>query len=318
MSNSQSDQADVAVVGGGAWGIALAAAAGRQGKVLLLSRREVGSVPANVHVSKDFAALRDTRLIVLAVPSSVALSVAREVGDHTDGSHYIVHGVRGLVGERMDTISEVLTSQVPTRRLGALGGPALADEILKGKPSVLVCGTRFPELAKKVSSVFGSESLRVYSTTDIKGLEWASALVGCMAVSIGFAKERDMGAGLIAALICRSMGEAARIAAEAGGDERTLLGLGGYGDLLASIEQEQRPEVRLGRAMAKGSDLNEVRSALGERVEAVELIPRILAWTASRGVRAPIFEALAKGLTKKLTPDGIVQELMTLPVLDAP
>jgi glycerol-3-phosphate dehydrogenase (NAD(P)+) len=323
-----SEQRPVAVIGGGVWGVALAAAAARNRNVFLVSRRKVSSLPKGVTHSPIMDPVRECGLVILAVPSSVAKAVAREVGDHTDGSHFVVHGVRGLVSEQEEgspaapeeissellTIGEVALSQIPSRRIGALGGPALAEEILQGKPSVLVCGSRFPEVREAVIGALGSKSIRVYPTQDLKGLEWASALVGCMAVSIGFASERGMGAGLIAALICRSMGEAARIAESAGGDERTLLGLAGYGDLLASIEQEGRPEVQLGRALAKGKPLAKFVKDFGQRIEAVELIPRIFRWTYKHSVRAPIFQALAESIEGRLSGEQVVERLMTLPI----
>ena len=96
-----------------------------------------------------------------------------------DGAHYVVHGVRGLVSDDGDlvTISDVIREETPVRRTGALGGPALASDILAGRPSVVVVGSRFPEVNEAVASALGSSTLRVYPTTDQTGLEWASALV---------------------------------------------------------------------------------------------------------------------------------------------
>src|SRR5262249_12990809 len=142
--------------------------------------------------------------------------------------------------------------------------------------------------------------------------EWASALVGCLAIGVGFAQGMGLGAGLSAAVIARSIQEAARIAAAAGGDERTLLGLSGYGDLLASIEQPQRAEVALGQALARGRSLEDALRDSKQRVEAVELVPRVTAWAEQSGVRAPIFRALTEGvLSSARSPEVIVRELMT-------
>lgn len=304
----------VGVVGGGPWGLALAAAAARTTETVLVSRREFEQAPEGVRIERDYAALKDTRLVILAVPSSVAADAAKQIGDHLDGSHYVVHGVRGLVGAELATISELVRDFTPSRRVGALGGPVLAQDLLEGRTSVLVCGSKFPEVNRAVKRAFSSNSLRVYSTPDLHGLEWASALVGCLAIVIGFARGKGLSPALVAALICRSMGEAARIAGHAGGDERTLLGLAGYGDLLASIEQEGRPEVQLGRAMAKGISVLDARASATERIEAIDLIPRIVAWAETHRVRTPIFHALAAGITGTRTTSQILQELMTAPM----
>jgi glycerol-3-phosphate dehydrogenase (NAD(P)+) len=315
------NQRKVAVVGGGAWGLALASAAARaESNVVLLSRRDLNSsLPRGVRVvrtSKEAA--EHARLIVLAVPSSVARSVTRELGDHLDGSHYVVHGVRGLVhgtdAEDLHTISEVIREETPVRRTGALGGPALAQDLLAGRPSVVVVGSRYPEVNEAATTALGSPTLRVYPTQDLLGLEWASALVGCLTIAVGYAQATQTSPGLVAALISRAVGEASRIAAAAGGEEKTLLGLAGYGDLLASIAQTERPEVIVGQALARGLPPGEAAKAAELRVEALELIPRVVRWTEAAGVRAPIFRALSAGVVEGKKADAILQELMTLPV----
>jgi glycerol-3-phosphate dehydrogenase (NAD(P)+) len=315
------NQRKVAVIGGGTWGLALAAAAARaESDVVLLSRRELnGSLPKGVRVVRGIEqAARHGRLIVLAVPSSVSHSVARELGEHVDGSHYVVHGVRGLVQggapEDLRTISEVIREETPVRRTGALGGPALAQDILLGRPSVIVVGSRYPEVSEAMTSAFASQTLRIYPTQDLRGLEWASALVGCLTIAIGYAQAMQMGAGLVAALISRSVGEASRIAAAAGGEEKTLLGLAGYGDLLASLAQGERPELLVGQALARGLAPAEAAKAAELRVEALDLIPHVARWTEAAGVRAPIFRALAAGVSEGKRADTILQELMTSPI----
>jgi len=310
-------QRKVAVIGGGTWGLALAAAAARaESDVVLLSRRELDStLPKGVRVVRDAKdAAGHARLVILAVPSGFARSVARDLGDHVDGAHYIVHGVRGLEGDDLATISDVIRAETPARRTGALGGPALAQDLLAGRAAVLVVGSRYPEVNESVTHVLGSPTLRVYPTTDIRGLEWASALVGCLTIAIGYAQAMQMSAGLVAALITRAIGEAARIAAAAGGEENTLLGLGGYGDLLASIAQHERPEVIVGQALAKGLSRDEAVKSSQLRVEAIDLVPRIARWADARGVRAPILRALAGGIVEGRKADAILHELMTLPI----
>lgn len=310
---------EVAVIGGGLWGRSLAKAAERAGSnVTLISRRAGGGLPDEVKRSEDYAAARKAKVVILATPTQVVRQVARQLGDHLDGSHYVVHGIRGLVpdepGPALHTVSEVLREELPSRRLGALGGPALAEDLDAGRPSVLVAASRFPEVTRALTKVFGTPTLRVYSTPDLRGLEWASALVGCLAIGIGFAKGVGLSPGLVAAVLCRSMAEAGRIAAAAGGDERTLLGLAGYGDLLASVEMDGRPEVVLGRALASGASIEQALQRVGARVEGVELLPRIVAFSASHDVRAPIFAALERGFRKSATPGELIEELMTLPI----
>lgn len=267
-----------------------------------------------MEISDDYARVRDCRLVLLATPTEALVEVARSLGDHLDGRHYVVHGVRGLVGDTLRTVTDVLREETPARRLGALGGPALAEDLDADLPSVLVAGSRFPEVTTALNDVFSSLTLRVYTTDDLRGLEWASALVGCLAVAIGFAKGMGLSPGLVAAIVCRSMAEAARIAEAAGGNQTTLLGLAGYGDLLASVEMQTRPEVVFGRALAAGKSPEEARAMAGARLEAIELIPRVVAFAQQHGVRARIFPALARGLRHTDAAGKIIEELMTVPV----
>lgn len=304
----------VAVVGAGTWGLSLAAASVRAGHdVVVVSRRREGPSPPGVKRTTDLAELRKAKLVIVAVPSHVAREVGLEIGDHLDGRHLVVHGVRGLVGEKLETVCDVLRATTPARRLGALGGPALADDLLAGRPSVMIGGSAYPEVNEAVETAFGAKSCRIYTTSDLRGLEWASALVGCLAIGIGYAQTLSLSPGLVAAVITRAITEASRIAAAAGGDERTLLGLAGYGDLLACIAQEERPEVRLGAALAERRPVAEAIRAAELRVEAVELIPRIASWAKGAGVATPIFDALGHAIFGNRSPDELIEILMTRP-----
>jgi glycerol-3-phosphate dehydrogenase (NAD(P)+) len=318
---------EVAVVGGGDWGLALAGAAARTGgTTVLLSRRasarssEGAALPEGVSLARDESDVgRRARLVLLAVPSGVARSVCRSLGEHLDGRHFVVHGIRGLVaaeqrGEvspELETIAQIVRDETAVRRVGALGGPALASDLLAGRAGVMVCGSHYPEVNRAVIQAFASPALRLVATEDLLGLEWASALVGCLAIAVGFARGVGLGPGLLAAVITRAIEEAAALAAVAGGDERTLLGLAGYGDLLASIEQTERPEVLVGAALARGVTLDRALAEARQRVEAVEVAARVVAWAEAHGVRAPIFGALAGDILKGRGSRELVERLMT-------
>jgi glycerol-3-phosphate dehydrogenase (NAD(P)+) len=304
----------VCVVGGGHWGLALAAAIGRAGnRALIVTRRAELTLPEGCERAELARACDEARLVIFAVPSRAAREAARQLGDHLGGHHYVVHGVRGLVGDGLETVSEVLRQETPARRVGALGGPVLEPDLLAGAPSVMVTGARFPEVNELLAEAFTSPALRLYSTHDLRGLEWASALVGCVAIAAGYARGLGVNAGLVAAFMTRSIHEAARIAVAAGGEDRTLLGLAGYGDLLAAVLEDERPEIALGRALAGGKTAADALAEARHSVEAVELVPRILAWCEQRELRTPIFRALGLGILGGHPPDTLLHQLMTMP-----
>ncbi len=286
----------IGVIGGGPWGIALARAAARAGCSVTLFSRRAEKDGRLIQITDSYEEIAKNRFLIVAVPSDVVREVAHTLGDHLDGAHVVVHGIRGLGNDRLETISDIFREETPVRKLGALGGPVQADELHTGTASALVVGSYYPEVNAIFTKAFSGPWLRVYSTPDLRGLEWASAMVGCMAVGVGFAEAAGAGPGLLAALISRAVHDAGRIAVLAGAEEQTIYGLGGYGDLLASIAQGSRPEVVLGRALAAGKPLAQAIEEAKLRVEAVALIPRIIAFAKSRGVQAPAFEGLARML----------------------
>lgn len=307
---------EIGVIGGGAWGVALAKAATRTGTdVLLYSRRGLeeggqSSAPGagKLSVAGTYEEIARARLLVLAVPSNVVRQVARALGDHLDGAHLVIHGIRGLSTDDLSTISDILRDETPARRLGALGGPVQASELERGFASAMIVGSRYPDVTAAVKKAFHSKSLRVYTTPDLRGLEWASALVGILSIGVGFGKESGAGPGLLAALISQGVDEAARIVAAAGAEPSTMFGLAGYGDLLASISLEDRPEVVIGRALARGKSLEDAVAEAKLRVEAIELLPRLARFTKEKDVSAPGVDAITR-LLQGAKPEQILARL---------
>jgi glycerol-3-phosphate dehydrogenase (NAD(P)+) len=301
----------IGVLGGGPWGLALAQAATRGPcTTYLYSRRQQDAEVPSVHWTRDLAELARCRLILVAVPSNLARTVARELGEHLDGSHVLVHGIRGLIGPELNTVSQIFREETPVRRLGALGGPVQADELAAGNPSAMVVAAEFPDVTAAVRDALQSDRLQLHMTRDLRGLEWASALVGCLSIGIGYVQARgSVSPGLLAALISRAVDEAATIAVAAGAEEKTFYGLGGYGDLLASMALTDRPEVVLGRELARGAKLEEARLRARLRVEAIDLVPRVAAFARSRGVSCPVLDAIGKILESSSDAEAIVRAL---------
>jgi glycerol-3-phosphate dehydrogenase (NAD(P)+) len=301
----------IGILGGGPWGLSLARAARRAGtETTLHSRRVIEGKLPGVVVTTSLEELAKAPLLIVAVPSKLARTLARQLGDHVTGAHVIVHGIRGLSGDELLTISQILHDETPVRRLGALGGPVQARELHEGRPSAMVVASEFSDVTAAVQRALQSKWLRVQRSPDLRGLEWASALVGCLSIGIGYVQAReDVSPGLLAALISRAVAEAASIAAAAGAEERTFFGLGGYGDLLASMALADRPEVVVGRELARGASLDRAQEVAALRVEAVELVPRITRFAKSRDVPCAVFSALSELLRGEAKPEAVVAAL---------
>lgn len=303
----------IAVVGGGRWGLALACASRRAGHtVYLYSRRaHPEATLQDLTVTNDLRELpRRAKLLFVAVPSTVIRTVSRELGDHVDGSHLLVHGIRGLSTEGLTTISDILREETPCRRVGALGGPALADELIAGRPGVIAVASRFNEVTRAVSNALWSHALRVSESTDLVGLEWSSALSGGLFIAIGYARACGVSPALLAGLLTRAVHEAAQITTIAGADERTFFTLSGIGDVMAAMGNDDRPECRLGAALASGKSLAEARGFAGLRVESPELIPRVVDFARAKGLDARVFTVIDSVLRGELDPAGVIDTLM--------
>jgi len=301
----------VGVLGGGPWGVALARAARRaRATTTLVSRRHQDGELGGIRVTSDYGALAEARLVLLAVPSDRARAIARALGDHLGGQHLLVHGIRGLGGDELATMSQILRDETPARRIGALGGPVQADELSDGRPSALVVASEFVDVTAAVEQGLSSKWLQVHASADLRGLEWASALMDCLSIGLGYVQARsEVSPGLLAALISRAVGEAANIAAAAGAQRETFFGLGGYGDLLASLALPERPGVVLGRELAAGASLEQARQRARHRVEGVELIARVVSFARRLSIGCGVFEALDTIIGGGADPEQMVAAL---------
>ena len=300
----------IGVVGAGGFGRAIAQASARHGhQVLLWSRRE-RELPEPIQSSTDIMRIRDCELIFMAVPARHAVATAEQLGEVVDGRHLIVHISRGLVGPELKTVTRVIREKTVCRRLGALAGPLVADALAEGRPSGAILGTGFPELTEMVRDALGGSELRVYDTPDVLGVELASATVGFLTVVLAYAQELGIGPSTLAVLATRGMAEVSRIGQTLGAKESTFMGLAGLGDLIAAVAGDQRPELRLGRALARGANLKSAVGEAGAYIEGIEVAAHLMEHARRLGLETPIssvFVALSEG---RISSEDAIQALM--------
>jgi len=300
----------VGIVGAGGFGRALALASSRNGQDVVLWSRKERELPEPIRSSSDIASMRDRELIFVAVPARHAVPVAEQLGEVVDGRHLIAHVSRGLIGGDLQTLTKVIRERTACRRIGALAGPLVADALAEGRPSGAILGTGFPELTTMVREAIGGSGLRIYDTKDVVGVELASATVGFLTVILGYAQELGAEPGTLAVVATRGMVEMARVGRTLGADESTFMGLAGLGDLIAAVAGDQRPELRLGRALARGNDLQTAIGEVGAYVEGFEVAKHLLEHARRNELQTPIsstFVAVSEG---RLTPDDAIQALM--------
>ncbi len=299
----------VGVLGAGRFGQALASAAARTGEVLVWSRREVPA-QKGLRVTTELAALSEAELILLAVPSGHAARLLERAGHHLDGGHLLVHVSRGLVDDELHTLSHVIKSVTPCRRVGALAGPINAELLIKATPGAGVVGSEFPEVVEAVRAAIGGPTLRIYGTDDLRGVELAAALTGLMLFTIGYTQRIGFGPASIGALATRGIAEIARIGEALGAHVETFGGLACFGDLLAAVGGSDRPELVLGKAFAEGASPEQARERAGGSIEGLDIARRVAEFGTRRKIHTPLAQVVADIVEGKLNPSDAVRKLM--------
>lgn len=300
----------IGIIGAGGFGRAIAQAALDNGcDVRVWSRREAIEVEG-AKLCHSFEELSEATLIYVAVPSPHIRMLAAELAPALDGSHRLVHVSRGLPGPGLLTLSEVLKTETPCRRVGALAGPLVAGELAKGREGSAIVGTRFPEILEGVRLSIGGARLRVEGTDDIRGVEIASALVGVLSVALGMATALGIGPGGQAFLSARGMEEGARLVESLGGRAHTLFGLAGFADLIAAVAGDNRPEWRFGRELALGNEKAIAAENAGAHLESISMAERLSEHARKKGIEAPICAALAETFSGEASPAGAIERIL--------
>ncbi len=294
---------EIGILGGGQFGRAIAAATRRNGhRVTLVSRVLEPNAMQHVRIVRSAEALELAELVFVCVPSHATAAAADEIAVHLDGRHRLVHVSRGLVGDDLRTLCDVLREHTACRRVGVLAGPLVAEALENGMPGGAIVGSRFPEIASLVREAFAADAMRVYETDDVVGVEVASASVGVLSLAIGLARGLGFGPAALATLVTRGIYEAARFGETFGASRMTFGGLAGMGDLVAVVAGDQRPEQRLGESLAQGRSLEQALGELETHVESPSLVPRLVVEARRRNLELPILEALDGVLAGRVRP----------------
>lgn len=320
----------IGVVGAGAWGTTLAvklAAAERpvtlwahtpetneELATLRENRRYLSGIifPPNLRVATDDAYLSEPhRLYVLAVPSAHLRATLQHLAPSLHAGASLLSVVKGIEEGSHLRMSQVIDEELPGRRIAALSGPNLAREIAAGMPAGSVIASDDAELAAELGSVLGSDRFRVYTNSDLIGVELCGALKNVVALASGFVDGLGLGDSGKAGIITRGLAEMTRLGVAAGAQQLTFAGLAGVGDLIATCMSPLSRNRRAGELMASGMSWTDAAKQLNGVAEGVFTVRGARELAAEYGIELPIADQVEAVVHEGRPPMQAVSELMS-------
>ncbi len=317
----------VGVIGGGAWGTALALTAARAGRGVKLWARDRDVVAAiderhenprylpgirldGVPATDSLAVALRADAIILAVPAQATRAVAAAAAPYMPAGTPLIIAAKGLEHDTDKRLSEVIAEVAPQVRPAVLSGPGFAADVARGLPTAVTIAAEDEALALALCHALASPSFRPYAETDVTGVEIGGAVKNVLAIAAGIVAGRDLGASAIAALTARAFAELRRLGEAMGARPDTLMGLSGLGDLVLTCSGPQSRNFAYGLHLGRGGD-PEAPHALAEGI-ATASVARDLA--RRHRVSTPIVDAVAAIIERALTVDEAIDGLMSRPL----
>ncbi|MCC6220937.1 MAG: NAD(P)-dependent glycerol-3-phosphate dehydrogenase [Deltaproteobacteria bacterium] len=321
----------IAVLGAGSWGTALAHHLRRANYEVCLWGRDEGvlksiseerenpkylsgeSLAAGIRVSTCLVeAVAGAELLVIALPSSAVRAEISAVKAHVPKGLLIVSAVKGLENATLKRMSVVIEEELGKENpVSVLSGPSFAREVVRGKPTAVTLACLDESVAQQIAEVFHYDSFRVYTSTDVIGVEFGGVFKNIIAIAAGVVDGLQMGNNARAALITRGLSEMQRLVVALGGSALTVGGLSGLGDLLLTATGDLSRNRQVGIRLGQGEQLEDILGSLGQVAEGVQSASKVLALAKRHNVPVPITEEVVKLLTKQCSIKDSVNALLS-------
>lgn len=318
----------IAVLGGGAWGTALAStmlAAGHETKLWARDSETVSSINNNNENQRYLPGIQlDARLqataslaeavanatcVLAVVPAQAMRSLLLSLVGLIPANVPLVLCAKGIERDTGKLLSEIAAEIFPENPVAALSGPSFATDVARGLPTAVTVAAKDSTLASELAALFSSATFRCYSSSDLTGVEVGGALKNVLAIAAGAAIGAGLGASAQAALLTRGFVELRRVGAAFGAEPETLMGLSGLGDLILTCGSSQSRNFSYGLAIGRGDDRDGL--PLAEGVATAAIANRL---AQEKGVDAPIIEVVEHILAGKITITEALSALMTRPL----
>src|SRR4029079_2385748 len=312
----------IAIIGAGNWGTALAIVAARAGhNVNLWSRANPrhlnsASMPANVKATNDLReALRDASMILFAAPSHTARELLTAIAPLLTEPAMIVSVAKAIEIETGKRISEIAKEVAGSAHsFVCLSGPSFAKEVVAGHPTAIVAASKYTAAARAVQNDLSFENLRIYTNTDVVGTELGGSVKNVMAIAAGMTTGLGFGSNSVAALITRGLAEITRLARREGAQVETLMGLAGLGDLVLTCTGSLSRNRFVGEELGKGKTLAEITANMTEVAEGINTARAVKKLADRAGLEMPITNEVNAVLYDGKPARDAVSELMSRPL----
>ena len=321
----------IGIIGGGAWGTALAVTARRAGRDVVLWAREPEVVAAingqrrntlflpdvtldGAIVATDDVARTAARDLVLLAPPAQHLRATCVAIKKSLGAAPVVICAKGIEQGSCALLTEVAAQELPNAKTLVLSGPTFAKDVAMGFPTAVTLATIHADVGRTVAQALKTPTFRPYLSSDPVGVEVAGAAKNVLAIGCGIAEGKGFGANARAALLTRGLAELVRLALACGGRQETLMGLAGLGDLVLTATSMQSRNYSLGVALGQGKSLTAI---LGERravTEGVTTAAALVMLAARKGVEMPIAQAMNRILNEGAVVDAELKKLLERPL----
>jgi len=319
----------ITVIGSGSWGSALAIYLGNKGEnvcVWSFSEEEKdlinkehkckflpdAVIPDNVVATNSYEeAIKDAEIILHVTPSKFVRSTIKGYKEFVTKDQMVIMCAKGFEADTLKTLDEVIEDELPNVKYGVLSGPSHAEEVCLNIPTAIVVASKDGDVLNLVQNAFMSNTLRVYTSRDVRGVELGGALKNIIAFCAGIGVGLELGDNTFAALLTRGLVEIARLGTAMGGEEKTFYGLTGLGDLIVTCGSEHSRNRSAGVMIGKGFSIEETRKEIGMTIESVDNIDVAYELSKIYNVEMPIVHAVYDVLYNGLDPRVAVNNLMT-------
>lgn len=332
--------AKITILGGGSWGIAIAALLHKNGheitiwsaleaEVEMLREKHEHKMLPGVKLPEDMFFTADDKeavegrdLLVMAVASAYTRTTAHRLSSLVVQDQKILNVAKGIEEHTLMTLSEIIEQEIPQADVAVMSGPSHAEEVGRGIPTTIVVGARSKATAEYIQNLFMNEVFRVYISPDVLGMELGGSLKNVVALAAGIADGLGYGDNTKAALITRGIAEIARLGIAMGGKFETFCGLTGIGDLIVTCASMHSRNRRAGILIGQGKSYEEAMAEVQMVVEGVYSAKAAMELAEKYQIQMPIIEQVNKVLFEGTSAAQAVKELMLrdkkVEVLDIP